>query len=332
MNRWLILLWLYPLSLTQAQRVFDYEQQLGLPETFVRQEIECTNPIDGVVLSGTLIYPSEGFNKVIIMVPGSGKDTRHSHFKLAESLLRQQIAVYRFDERGVGKSGGKYNPTATSLQKDVIAVYQQLKQEELLSNKQIGVFGHSLGGIASIGALGEGCSFDFLLQMATPVENKGAFLQYQVTMNIVGFYTVPGKTPEEVIHFINVVRDTVQANEDYKTSKKKLKPIIKELDFQKGRHLLRPAIIDLMKQNHEETYQTSEAPILYIIGSDDNQVSSTQAIRTLERLNNPNIRIALIEGGDHYLRDEDGPSEPKSPLYNITQEACEVMINWILAL
>ena len=87
-----------------------------------------------------------------------------------------------------------------------------------------------------------------------------------------------------------------------------------------------------MKQNHEETYQTSAAPILYIIGSDDNQVSSTQAIQTLERLNNPNIRIALIEGGDHNLRDKDGPSEPKNPLYNITQEACEVMINWILAL
>ena len=78
----------------------------------------------------------------------------------------------------------------------------------MLSNKKIGILGHSLGGIASIGAFGKGCNFDFLIQMATPVENNGAFLKYQVSTNIGGFYTVKGKTPDEVIHFYRCCKES----------------------------------------------------------------------------------------------------------------------------
>ena len=315
---------------TDAQNIFDYEQKIELSEDYKRQEIEFTNPEDGVELSGTLIYPNKEFNKVVIIVPGSGKDTRHSHFVLAKEFLSNQIAVYRFDERGIGKSAGRYNRTASSLEKDAISAFKQLKNLEILSNKKIGILGHSLGGIASIGAFGKGCDFDFLIQMATPVENNGAFLKYQVSTNIVGFYTVKGKTPDEVIHFIDVVRKAVRPNEDYKTSKKKSKAIIKQLKFRKGRHIINPAIIDLMKQNHEETYKTSRTPILFIIGSEDRLVSSKDEIRILERLNNPNITISLIDGADHYLTDKTGPTElSKSPYYMI-DKALKEIINWTL--
>ena len=318
---------------TNAQKIFDYEQKIELSEDYKRQEIEFTNPVDGVEFSGTLIYPNKEFNKVVIIVPGSGKDTRHSHFDVAKEFLLNQIAVYRFDERGIGKSGGKYswnNETASSLEKDVISAFKQLKNLEMLSNKKIGILGHSLGGIASIGAFGKGCDFDFLIQMATPVENNGAFLKYQVSTNISPFYTVKGKTPDEVIHFIELVRKTVKPDEDYKSTKKKSKAIIKQLNFRKGRHIIDWVIIDLMMQNHEKTYKTSETPILFIIGSLDRTVSSKDEIQTLERLNNPNITISLISDVDHYLNDKmDSTEQSKSP-YHMTSEALNEIINWTL--
>ena len=185
-------------------------------------------------------------------------------------------------------------------------------------------------GIASIGALGKGCDFDFMIQMATPVENNGAFLKYQVSTNIGGFYTVRGKTTDEVLHFIELVRKTAQADEGYRTTKKKAKAIIKQLNFQKGSHIIKPVIIDLMKQNHEETYRTSKIPILYIIGSQDKLVNSEDEIKTLESINNPNITISLITGADHYLNDiVDSSKESKSP-YRMTTNALNEIITWTL--
>jgi len=318
---------------TNAQNIFEYEQKIELTEDYKRQEIEFTNPVDGVVLSGTLIYPNKEFNKVVIIVPGSGKDSRHSHFDVAKEFLLNQIAVYRFDERGIGKSGGKFsrkNETASSLKKDVISAFKQLKNLEMLSNKKIGILGHSLGGIASIGAFGQGCDFDFLIQMATPVENNGAFLKYQASTNTGGFYTVKGKTPDEVIHFIDIVRKAVKPDEDYKTTKKKTKAIIKQLNFRKGRHIFDRVIIDLMKQNHEETYKTSKTSILFIIGSQDRVVNSKDEIQVLERLNNPYITISLIRDADHYLNDKmDSTEQSKSP-YHMTSEALKKIISWTL--
>lgn len=333
MNPLLAILLICLVKPTNAQKVFDYEQKIELSEDYKRQEIKFTNPEDGVELSGTLVYPSKGFNKVVIIVPGSGKDSRHSHFVLAKEFLLNQIAVYRFDERGIGKSEGRYSglkETATSLTKDVISAFKQLKNLEILSNKKIGILGHSLGGIASIGAFGNGCDFDFLIQMATPVENNGAFLEYQVSTNIVGFYTVKGKTPDQVIHFIDVVRKAVLPDEDYKVTKKKIKAIIKQLNFRRGRHIINPVIIDLMKQNHEETYKTSEAPMLFIIGSHDRIVSSKDEIQTLESLNNPNITISLIDNADHYLNDKIGSGELSKSPYYMTDKALKEIINWTL--
>ena len=319
---------------TNAQKIFDYEQKIELSEDYKRQEIEFTNPEDGVELSGTLIYPKKEFNKVVLIVPGSGKDTRHSHFDVAKEFLSNQIAVYRFDDRGIGKSGGKYrrkNETASSLAKDVLSAFKQLKNLEILSYKKIGILGHSLGGIAAISAFGQGCDFDFLIQMATPVENNGAFLKYQVSTKASGLYAVKGKTPDEVIHFIEVVRKTVQPEEDFKTSKKKIKAIIKQLDFRKGRPIIIPVIIDLMKQNHEASYKASEVPILFIIGSQDQTVSSKDEIQTLERLKNPKISISLIRDVDHYLRDKREAREQRKSPYHMTGEALQEIVNWTLA-
>lgn len=315
---------------TNAQNIFDYEQRIELSEDYKRQEIGFTSSEDGIELSGTLIYPDEEFDKVVIIVPGSGKDSRHSHFDVAKEFLLNKIAVYRFDERGIGESEGKYkrnNETASSLQKDVIGACERLKSLEMLSGKKIGILGHSLGGIASIGAFGKGCDFDFLIQMATPIENNGAFLKYQASN---GYHHVKGKTPDEVIHFIDVVRKTVNPDEDYETSKKKVKIIIKQLKFRKGRNIINPVMIDLMKQNHEETYENSKTPILFIIGSQDRIVSSEDEIQTLERLNNHNITISLISGANHYLSNEIELMEQRKPPYQMTSEALDEIIDWTL--
>lgn len=309
-----------------SPHIINAELQIKHEDDYLSKDIKFSTEDDKAVLAGTLIYPNNDFEKVVIIVPGNGKDKRNTHAVLAEALLKNQIAVFRFDDRGVGKSKGKPNETASSLTKDLIAACQHLKQEEILSNKKFGAVGHSLGGIATISALGKGIDFDFLIQMATPVENNGAFLTYQAETNIVGFYTVKGKSTKQVIHFINSIRQTIQQDDDFNIAKKKAKMIMLEQNFKKGKHLINKVLIDLMQQNHESTYQNSKVPILYIIGSKDQQVSADNAINTLNKLNNGKITIELVENTDHYLTDTSEKSA-----YNISDKALDKILNWLLA-
>ncbi len=305
-----------------GQAIFKYEQKINRTDNLALEELSFFNAEDNLQLAGTLIYPKEGFEKLIIIIPGSGKDTRHSHYRLAEYFLEQGIAVCRFDDRGIGKSTGKFDDMASSLTSDVVCIFQGLKEKKGMSNKKIGVLGHSLGGIASIGAYAEACYFDFLIQMATPVENKGAFLKYQATSMEGGWSKVKHKTSAEVLNFLDELANIISLEDDFKTTKQKAKPIIKQMDFKKGRHIVNPVIVDLMKQAHEKTYKNCSVPVLYIIGSEDLHVSSQHELMVLERLNNHNIETKLIQNVDHYL------TEKQDPRYEINPKAVEEIIKW----
>ena len=313
-----------------AQGIFEYEEEITSSENLQFEEISFVNKEDNIKLSGTLISPKKGFDKIVMIVPGSGKDTRNSHFILSQEFLSNNIAVYRFDERGIGKSEGKYNYTASSLMRDVVYAFHTLRSTNKFSNKKIGILGHSLGGIASIGAFSKECEFDFLIQMATPVENHGAFIRYQATTNTDGFYTVKNKSTKEVINFIDELSKSVKETEDYKTSKSKAKKIMKRMGFKKGNHIVNPLIIDLMKQNHEETYQSSNVPILYIIGTEDRIVSSTNEVIALRKMDNPMIDIEVVENVNHWLSDKLAPTQMEKSLYNMNEKAIYKIINWTL--
>ena len=308
-----------------AQTIFNYEKKISPSKNLAFQEISFINSEEGIQLSGTLIYPKEGFDKIVMIVPGSGKDTRHSHFILTEHFLKRNIAVYRFDDRGVGRSEGKFIDTASGLTKDVVDAYHTLRKRSELLSKKIGILGHSLGGIASIGAYDKGCDFDFLVQMASPVENNGAFLKYQASTMTDGWSNVKNKSAKEVISFIEALVSIVQVDDDFNAIKQKAKVLIKKRDFKKGRHIINPIIIDLIKQNYENTYQTCAAPVLYIIGTEDKHVSRKNEIIALKRLGNPNIEAEIIENVDHYLSDRLATS-----VYSMNETAINVITNWIL--
>lgn len=314
-----------------AQNIFEYEQKIKPSTSIEATEINFTNSNDNLELSGTLLYPKAGYDKIVMIVPGSGKDTRHSHFVLAENFLKNNIAVYRFDERGIGESEGKYDYTATTLRNDLIFAHQKLRSLSEYSDKKIGVLGHSLGSIASIGAYGQGCAFNFLIQIGAPVQKGGAFLQYQALKNSDGFYTVEGKTTEEVISFIDRVSKMVVVTDDYKTIKKNGKRIMKEMGFKKGLYIIvNPLQVDLIKQDHELTYKECPVPLLYIIGSEDRIVSCDNEAAVLQELNNPNVTIKIIDNTNHWLNDEIGPTKMERSLYQMNDGAINEIVNWTL--
>ena len=88
---------------------------------------------------------------------------------IADDLTKKGIAVLRFDERGIGESTGDFN-TATSedFAKDVIAGIEFLKLRKDINTKQIGLIGHSEGGMVAPMIAAKRKDVAFIVLMAGP--------------------------------------------------------------------------------------------------------------------------------------------------------------------
>lgn len=131
-------------------------QEPKYPFPYIEEEVSFNNQEAGATLSGTLTLPSaQGPFPVVILIAGSGDIDRnesvygHKPFLvLADYLTRQGIAVLRYDKRGCEKSTGNYKDATTQdFSNDVLAAIAYIKSRKELNSKQIGLIGHSEGGI-----------------------------------------------------------------------------------------------------------------------------------------------------------------------------------------
>ena len=80
-----------------SQEIIFYEKEISNRENYEFYDYTILQKKDNIKLSGTLITPKTNYDKIVFIVPGSGKDSRNSHFILTEFLLKNNIAVFSFD-------------------------------------------------------------------------------------------------------------------------------------------------------------------------------------------------------------------------------------------
>jgi pimeloyl-ACP methyl ester carboxylesterase len=122
-------------------------------------EVVFPNEEEGFALSGTLTLPrTEAPVPAVVLISGSGAQNRdeeaynHRPFLvLADHLTRQGIAVLRYDDRGVGGSGGeRATATPEDFAGDAWAAVQFLLTEtDRIDPSWIGLVGHSEGGLVA---------------------------------------------------------------------------------------------------------------------------------------------------------------------------------------
>lgn len=338
MKNTLLLILIFSISSLKAQNSFSTNNELKKVPSYSTKEIGFFNKKENIQLYGTLSIPNKAFEQVIIIVPGSGPDTRDSHPNLSEKFLKNNIAVYRYDERGVGKSQGEnttYGYGISQITEDLIYAIETLRNEELLKNKSIGLLGHSMGGIATIGTIESSQEIDFIIQWATPIQRHAEFLKYQIKTGRNTFdQTLIYNNIEDKIKIIEVAQDVVKnnINDDHLTLCKKIKKEAKQAGYTKKNYdrfsfWTFPTTTELLKQNHEPTYKEIKIPMLYIIGSNDSFVNPIANEQLLTSFKNPNIQIKVIDGLNHYLRPETDLKR-EDPIYIINDNAANQIINW----
>ena len=126
------------------------------PYPYKEEQVTFRNEKDDVRLAGTLTIPSGGETyPAVILISGSGAQDRdesiagHRPFLvLADHLTRNGIAVLRVDDRGIGGSElGSPAATSENFADDVLAGIQFLKSRKEINKRQIGLIGHSEGGM-----------------------------------------------------------------------------------------------------------------------------------------------------------------------------------------
>jgi len=316
-----------------SQEIFENEKEIRTPEKYNFEEIQINTSKDGVKLFGTLITPKNDFKKIIIIVSGTGKISQYAHNFLTESLLKNNIGVFRFDKRGVGKSSGYYNDLPKIYTEDFMNVVQTLKRNNLISNKKIGALGHSLGGLVTIESIKRGTKLDFLIQWSAPVGKARDLMEYQLKQGIKNYDNiVVGKNLESRIELLKFVHKVIDENlskgtwEIWKTTLKEAKKKgFKKKDF---KNYITHDFVEIAKINNTETYEGIDFPTLFIIGEYDNLVDPNSSIELLEKINNKFISVKKFASLNHFLT-KNGVNENTNEIYNVDEDAKKYLIDWL---
>lgn len=285
------------------------------PYPYDREKVTFENTADSLTLAGTLTIPkSPGKHPAVVLISGSGPQDRdetlmeHKPFLvLADYLSRRGIAVLRYDDRGFGESTGKFSGATTAdFAKDASAAVEFLKSHDRIDANQVGLAGHSEGGLIApiVCQLRDDVAF-VVLMAATGVD--GATI---ITSQTEAMLRVELTKPEEQVELetglkINklVIDQALKGDLNFEDPEfaKQLEEILQALseeEIEAARMGLKAAkkrfedewIKFFIKYDPRPALSDISCPVLAIIGSKDLQV--------LPDLNMPEIKKALEAGGN----------------------------------
>lgn len=152
-------------------------QEPSKPYPYYTEDVAFQNNQSEDTLAGTLTLPSaEGKYPAVILISGSGGQNRdeeiagHKPFLvIADHLTRNGIAVLRYDDRGIGKSTGDFKAATTvDFAADAASAVRYLKTRIEIDTSNIGLIGHSEGGIVAPMVASSTEDVRFIVMLAAP--------------------------------------------------------------------------------------------------------------------------------------------------------------------
>ncbi|PDW04367.1 hypothetical protein CJ255_04140 [Candidatus Viridilinea mediisalina] len=138
---------LQPVFTQGAVSIFAVEASAQSPDALTelsseQRELHFTTD-DGTILVGALNLPHVAPPRaLVVIIHHSGPVDRESYAYMAEQLLPAGYAVFRFDKRGNGASGGTYGCCEAS---DALAAYAAATQEADMAGLPVFIVAQSIG-------------------------------------------------------------------------------------------------------------------------------------------------------------------------------------------
>lgn len=330
------------------------------PYPYYSEDVTFKNSKADISLSGTLTLPKKkGKYPVVVLISGSGPQNRdeellgHKPFLvISDYLTRNGIGVLRYDDRGVGESTGDFNAAnSADFATDVESAIEYLKSRKEVDKKNIGLIGHSEGGIIApiVAAESDDVSFIVLLAGTGIRGDKLLLMQQELIWRAGGMseaeieksvqtnkqhfeLVVKSNDLEELkvdlTHSLNemIAKDTTQIPEG-----KSKDEYVSELLGQ----VANPWMYYFLRYDPAPVLEKVDCPVLAINGEKDLQVppkENLEAIkRALEKGGNDQVTTKEIENLNHLFQESEtgSPNEYASIEQTFSPVALEVMLEWI---
>jgi len=292
-------------------------QEPKRPFPYKEEEVTVENKIDNIKLAGTLTLPNQtGIFPAVVLITGSGAQDRdemlmgHKPFLvISDYLTRNGIAVLRMDDRGIGKSTGDFAKATTfDFVNDISSAVEYLKTRADINKTQIGLIGHSEGGLIAPLVAVKTPDVSYITLLAGPGVPGNELLALQISAILRS-----GGIKEDVIEknnlFMKTLFNVILQDADSATTAKRIDGVINEfinglteeekknpMNSEEGIRkqistLTSPWFKTFLSYDPKPTLEKVKCPVLALNGTADLQVSSKQ--------NLPPIKEALLKGGNN---------------------------------
>lgn len=294
------------------------------PFPYAITEVRIDNPeAEGVTLAGTFTQP-RGADRVpaVILVSGSGPQDRdesiweHRPFAvLADHLSRQGVAVLRYDDRGFADSTGDFaTGTSRDFASDAMAVLRWLRAQPGIDPNQVGVIGHSEGGLIAPIMAAELDAPDFLVLLAGP-GTTGRQIVLEQSALIAGAAGGSAEDVDAMVEALEIMTAEAALAEDGADVRARITPMLTD-EFmarlgvpadQKELFLVqitRDWYVQFLNHDPIPYLQAVDQPVLALIGSLDLQVPAPSNLAGLRRglADNPDATILELDGLNHMFQ------------------------------
>ena len=349
------------LEKTEKPVVLNRPQEPKPPFPYNSEDVSYVNKTEGDTLAGTFTFPNEGGPfPAVLLITGSGPQNRdeellgHKPFLvLSDYLTKLGIAVLRVDDRGVGKSTGSFKSATTAdFATDVLAGVEYLKTRNEVNKNEIGLIGHSEGGLIAPMVAVESPDVAFIVLMAGPgLPGDSILLMQQALISKAEGASQVDVAKAEVVNrkIYDIIKnepDSIKAHneiteifEKYYDSlpdSEKAKTGDKNTALKMLRQVETPWFKYFIKYDPRPTLEKVKCPVLAIDGSNDLQVPPKEDLAAIKEAltkgGNKNFETIELKGLNHLFQTSTtgSPTDYNKIEETISPVALKTIGDWIL--
>ncbi len=355
----------FPLDLAKLKKEYTINrpQEPKPPFPYKSEDVTFRNSKFNIKLAGTLTIPEgKGPFPAVILITGSGPQNRNEELMghkpflvIADYLSRHGIAVLRYDDRGVGKSqGSSSDATTADLATDAEAAFEFLTDNPEINPKDIGLMGHSEGGLIAPIVASTNHNVAFIVSLAGPGVT-GERIIIRQSQDISRLMGISEDKIKENTETNKKLYSVLKEEKDNKLAEEKIIAQYKEiLEKQKmSQEDINKAVNQLKATFGANTYtwfryfimtdpavfwKKVKCPVLALDGEKDTQVSASENLPAIEMAlkssGNKHVKTIMLPGLNHLFQHcKTGlPSEYSGIEETFSPEVLKIITDWILAL
>lgn len=328
------------------------------PYPYLSEDVHFQNPQAHITLAGTLTLPRQGGPfPAVVLITGSGPQDRnetllgHQPFLvISDYLTRRGIAVLRYDDRGTAQSGGNFSTATTAdFATDVQAAVAYLSTRKQINPSQIGLVGHSEGGLIAPMVASQDTRIAFIILLAGPgLPGKQVLLTQEAAISKASGVdsqriALTQRHNREMFTLVSDISDTTALKDSLISVLNTWYP--PEMDQSRRQELTKRLIVQMTSPWMRYFIRTDPSiylkkvrcPVLALDGSHDLQILPEQNISAIKKAlasgGNKRVTTHIFPGLNHLFQESKTglPIEYASIPQSFAPVALKTITDWILA-